>query len=179
MQGGDPPRAVALTPASDKPVKTRTKRTKAPETPLPADWTPNAAHREQAARLGVDLEREAGRYRDHAEAHGRRLVSWDAGFRTWLSRAAEFQGRGANGAPALERPRTYGQHPTGQWGESPGVPADLFSGPIEEGPKTAPKRPADSAVRHLATPDTLPARGGPQVRPGVHVRDTAEAGPKS
>ena len=131
MQGGEPPRAAALTPASDKPVKTRTKRTKAPETPLPADWAPNDAHREQAARLGVDIEREAGRYRDHAEAHGRRLVSWDAGFRTWLSRAAEFQGRGANGAPALERPRTYGQHPTGQWGESPGVPADLFTGPVE------------------------------------------------
>jgi hypothetical protein len=58
---------------------------------MPTDWAPTDAHRQQANDLGVDVNREAQRFRDHAEMHDRRLASWNAGFRTWLSKANGFK----------------------------------------------------------------------------------------
>lgn len=57
--------------------------------PIPDDWEPNDVHRAKLAKLppGVDLDHEAEQFRNHAQAHGRELVSWDAGFHQWLGRA--------------------------------------------------------------------------------------------
>jgi hypothetical protein len=63
-----------------------------PETPLPEDWTPTDAHREQARQLGIDVEREAVRFRAHAEANDRRQREWNAAFRLWLDRAPQMGG---------------------------------------------------------------------------------------
>lgn len=58
-----------------------------PQIPIPDDWQPNALHGEQARARGVDVHREAEAFRNHAESVDRRLSSWDAGFRTWLTKA--------------------------------------------------------------------------------------------
>ena len=71
---------------------------KAPAKRLPEDWAPTDAHRKKAAELGVDLEREADRFRLHAEANDRRAVRWDAAFSMWLSKATPpLPGMGARG----------------------------------------------------------------------------------
>lgn len=71
------------TPSSTKKVRERRK----PETPLPADWTPNETHVRIARERGVDGRREEAQFRDHAAANDRRQRDWDAAFRTWLRNA--------------------------------------------------------------------------------------------
>ena len=60
-------------------------------TKLPADWTPSESHRELAAAEQISLTLEADKFRDHANAKGRTLIDWNAGFRNWLRQAAEYQ----------------------------------------------------------------------------------------
>ena len=60
---------------------------------LPADWEPNAKHREIAIEEGVDVNLEAANFRDHALSKNRKLVNWDAGFRTWLRKVNKFNGK--------------------------------------------------------------------------------------
>jgi len=79
------PPTPAPTPAPITPAPSRSRRK--PEHPIPADWSPNGNHREQARAQGVDVEREASAFRDHALANDRRLRDWDAGFRMWLTKA--------------------------------------------------------------------------------------------
>lgn len=97
-------RTGGVSPPAEKPRKPR----REPETPLPADWKPSDAHRELAAELGVNLEREATSFRDHAETHARRAARWDAAFRLWLRKAQQF-------GPARPRdssdPPTYASNP--------------------------------------------------------------------
>lgn len=58
---------------------------------LPPTWNPNKSHTEQATTLGLDLEREAKNFRNHAAANGRTQVDWDASFRVWLDKATDFR----------------------------------------------------------------------------------------
>lgn len=55
--------------------------------PLPADWGPTEDHRTRSAEAGVDVEREAAKFRAHAEANGREAVVWNAAFTQWLLNA--------------------------------------------------------------------------------------------
>ena len=80
--GGEPD----ASPPAEKPRKQR----RTPETPLPADWQPNDAHRTLAAELGVSLEREATNFREHAAEHDRRAARWHAAFSRWLRKAEQF-----------------------------------------------------------------------------------------
>ena len=66
---------------------------------LPAGWEPNDLHRQLAKREGVDCDREAANFRDHAAANGRRQLDWDASFRTWLRKASDYGSKpaGRNG----------------------------------------------------------------------------------
>jgi hypothetical protein len=57
---------------------------------LPPDWQPTQQHISAAAERGLDVGREATKFRTHAEATGRKLESWNAGFSQWLIRAEEF-----------------------------------------------------------------------------------------
>jgi len=61
---------------------------------LPDSWAPNDAHRDMARKLSLNLEAEFESFKDHAEANGRVLKSWDAGFRYWLRKAQQFHGQG-------------------------------------------------------------------------------------
>lgn len=54
---------------------------------IPDDWAPTAEHRAYAKTHFLDVEREAETFRAHAEATGRKLERWDAGFRQWLLKA--------------------------------------------------------------------------------------------
>ena len=67
------------------PTRRRTRKTRIPDT-----WQPNAEHAETAHRLHLNIDSEAEDFRNHAQAQGRRLVDWDAGFRSWLKKSAEY-----------------------------------------------------------------------------------------
>lgn len=88
----EPSLELQASPPKSPPRKTRR--------PLSAAWEPDDAHHELARSEGVDVRREAAKFREHATATGRRLLDWDAGFRQWLLHSAEFARRGADPPPA-------------------------------------------------------------------------------
>jgi len=51
---------------------------------LPENWEPTEANKELARKEGLDVEREAMKFRLHAEASGRKQISWNAAFSQWL-----------------------------------------------------------------------------------------------
>lgn len=87
---------LSLAKERDKSLSRRSR--KRPDTPLPADWQPNESHSHAAAEAGVDRDREAAKFRDHALAADRRAADWNAAFRNWLRKAGEFATKPANGA---------------------------------------------------------------------------------
>lgn len=62
-------------------------------TQLPPSWTPNPEHLTRAQTSGLDIEREATKFRAHAEEKGRTAKSWNAAFTRWLINAAEYAKR--------------------------------------------------------------------------------------
>jgi hypothetical protein len=76
------------------PAPTRDPKPKR-KTILPVDWQPNESHANLSRELGVDLSLQVEALRDYEAAHRRTMADWDACFRTWLRKSAEFQkGRG-------------------------------------------------------------------------------------
>ncbi len=61
--------------------------------PLPADWTPTLEHEERAHEYGLDLNREAIKFRAHAEEKARLAKNWNAAFTRWLTNAREYADR--------------------------------------------------------------------------------------
>ena len=53
-------------------------------TQISPDWIPNKNHTAIAIECGVDLKREAERFRDWAEAKGQVFKQWDKAFSNWL-----------------------------------------------------------------------------------------------
>lgn len=68
-----------------QPARRRARKTRLPDT-----WKPTPEHEQTARRLHLDLESEVEDFRNHAQAQGRLLVNWDAGFRSWLKKSAEY-----------------------------------------------------------------------------------------
>ncbi|MDK8299991.1 MAG: hypothetical protein QP772_03715 [Actinomycetaceae bacterium UMB1218B] len=68
-----------------QPTKRRARKTRLPDT-----WKPTPEHEQTARRLHLDLDSEVEDFRNHAQAQGRLLVNWDAGFRSWLKKSAEY-----------------------------------------------------------------------------------------
>jgi uncharacterized protein YdaU (DUF1376 family) len=98
-------------PAGLNPVQQAPPLRKPPARQLPEDWQPNDGHRERAVAEGVDLWREAEKFRQQARATGRTLKNWDAGFTTWLMRAGEYtNGNGKHGGNGTEPRHTNGGH---------------------------------------------------------------------
>lgn len=64
-------------------------------TSIPEGWAPNADHRARALKAGIDVEREAERFRSYCVANGRTYKNWAAAFTTWLMRAEEYAGKDA------------------------------------------------------------------------------------
>ncbi len=75
--------------AAAKP-RARPRRPKAAQVALPSDWSPRSQEREKAVALGLDIERELVRFRNHHEAKGSRMADWNAALRTWLDNSAEW-----------------------------------------------------------------------------------------
>lgn len=121
--------SVKMPPQKENPL-TGGKRKK-----LPQAWKPNDQHRDLARSRGVNLEEEAARFRDHAEATGRIMKDWDAAFRMWIRKANDFQ-------------KTGQAHPDSQ---SAKVKA---AGPAAERPKSpAPRQGAPEANGNGPTPE--------------------------
>jgi hypothetical protein len=69
---------------------------------VPSDWDPKPEHRELAAELGVNLEFEAAKYKDHEFRTPK--SDPDATFRNWLRTAAAYGNtRPRNGARSVQR----------------------------------------------------------------------------
>jgi len=77
IQGSDPGR-----PSKREPQPRRWRR-------VPETWTPNDAHRALATELGVDIDHELPKFRDHEFRDPKSDA--DATFRTWLRTAAQYQ----------------------------------------------------------------------------------------
>lgn len=93
-------------PSGGSSVQKRSRRK--PEIEIPDTWRPNENHRQQAAKSGLDVQAEAGKFRNHAKSHDRRLADWDAGFRNWLTKASEYRPglRAVSGGNSQGDPRT-------------------------------------------------------------------------
>jgi hypothetical protein len=59
---------------------------------LPDDWEPSETHHKLAAKMeGIRVSVEVDKFRDYHKSKGSVRKDWDAGFRTWLRNAKEFQ----------------------------------------------------------------------------------------
>lgn len=89
---GDPAEPPRTEPPRTDGGSTSSPRPKSRKTTLPGGWAPTDQHRFLARAEGVDCEREAAKFRDHAIAKRSTYVDWDAAFRTWLRKAGEWAG---------------------------------------------------------------------------------------
>jgi len=69
---------------------------------LSEGWVPTEAHLALADKEGVNLEREAEKFRNHATGSGRRQIDWNAAFRNWI--LSEYADR----SPSNKRPKREG-----------------------------------------------------------------------
>lgn len=70
-----------------KPAKEKAKR----KHPLPDGFEPNDTCRKKASDLDVPLAMELEKFRDFHQSKGNKYVDWQAAFRNWLTKAAEFR----------------------------------------------------------------------------------------
>lgn len=71
---------------------------KKPATRLPEDFEPILTPAAQANWNALEHPvRELAKFKDHALANDRRAVDWQAAFRTWLSKAVDYQQEKRNG----------------------------------------------------------------------------------
>lgn len=82
---------VATTDEGTTSEGSTSKGRRSPSSRLPSDWQPNDTHRAYALEHRLNLDEEAAKFRDHAEANDRRQVSWDAAFRNWLRNARTYR----------------------------------------------------------------------------------------
>lgn len=102
----------ASTGASTREEKRREESKKPPVSPpsrkkratqIPDNFEPDDTCRKKAESLGITLEPELEKFANHAQAKGRTAKDWQAAFRNWLIKAAEFQAGGKNPEEALWR----------------------------------------------------------------------------
>ena len=110
VQDPAPPSPCAAT----TPVRA-SKGPRGSETPLRVDWEPDATACAVAAQVGLDVVQEVAGFRDHALAHDRRVVDWQAAFRSWLRKGAELRrsrqpaASGRTGRLEPHAPDVYGE----------------------------------------------------------------------
>jgi hypothetical protein len=69
----------------DKPAPKRAKKTQ-----LPEDFTPCETAIQTLKAAGLSVQGELAKFRDHAKANARTQADWQAAFRTWASKAVEW-----------------------------------------------------------------------------------------
>lgn len=60
-----------------------------PKTVLPRGFSATTRHKALAIERGLDIGEELAAFREHAKAHGRSVVDWDAAFNVWLLASAK------------------------------------------------------------------------------------------
>lgn len=78
---------------SDAPRKRGRNEPKAPKVPLDPAWVPREHEHELAKSLGLDLEDQAIRFRNHHTANASRFADWNAAFNNWLRKATDYAPR--------------------------------------------------------------------------------------
>lgn len=94
----------SLSSASPEPAK---QKRASPKTGVQADFYPNEAGIEAAESVGLDVKVEVRKFIDHHEGKGSLMASWQAAWRTWVGKAAEFRAaRGGKPTPtaAADKP---------------------------------------------------------------------------
>ncbi|MEV8029220.1 hypothetical protein [Cellulosimicrobium funkei] len=106
-----PQESPGVSPASpSRPDPTRPQKTPSSVEPaprntrLPATWAPTDEHRQRALETGLNLEREAEKFRLHAEENDRHAKSWNAAFTRWLINSASYaqRDRGTSRRPTTD-----------------------------------------------------------------------------
>lgn len=87
----------------DKTSIAKRKPEKAPTT-LPEDWEPTSSHKQLAEDYRLDLDLEVVKFKGHAEGSGRKQVSWNGAFATWLGNAVSYR-KDRVGEHAAPKPR--------------------------------------------------------------------------
>lgn len=92
-------------PSRTRPVASNEATSRgARETKIPTDWEPTPEHRTRAAEDSLDADREAIKFRAHADEKGRTAKNWNAAFTRWLINAAEYAQRDtARGTRSTDR----------------------------------------------------------------------------
>lgn len=83
---------------------------------IPDDWQPTDEGRELATSLGIDPDAEAEKFRDHWQAKSGKdaaKLDWDATWRNWVKRAAEFKPKPRAGDRGQSQPS--GLLPSTDW----------------------------------------------------------------
>ncbi len=94
-----PPPDPDLDPAQDRDLgrdRADKRRSKPRKSSIDASWSPRQEERDLARSLGVDLEDQATRFRNHFIANGETKLDWHRTFNNWLRRARDFAPRNTN-----------------------------------------------------------------------------------
>jgi len=101
------PESLLLNPESlledVPPVPAAPARAPKRATVLPAEFEPNDTAHTLAASLALDVTAELAKFRDYYAMTGKTGKDWQAGFRNWLTKAAEFRRPPARGSPMNAR----------------------------------------------------------------------------
>ena len=112
----------ASAPVADAPAPKKKSRKK-PALPLPEGWTPSERTVQAMAEEcpTVDQEKELLAFRDHWWSKDERRASWDATYRNWIRRSAEWSSNKQSrsnvnsladwGAPSTQQQQPSGQNP--------------------------------------------------------------------
>lgn len=95
--------STSLSNESDRGARSSRRK---PESTLPDGWQPNDNARAFAIENGLDLEHEVAQFTNHAIANDRRLRDWDAGFRTWLGKSAQWSKQNRRQTPTERAQQT-------------------------------------------------------------------------
>jgi len=99
-----------------KPAKKEKAKAKAKDSLLPPEWQPSPEHKAFAGKHQLNLELEALGFRGHYE--GKRVLSWNGRFTTWLTNQAKWsRERGGSRRTGPKQPNSGYQSRTAAEGE--------------------------------------------------------------
>ena len=85
---------------ADIKTTTKTKTTTTRETVIPENFEPNETAVTLANETGVSIAAELPAFTDHHTANGSTFKDWQAAFRTWIRKSAQFAKRDQRGRPS-------------------------------------------------------------------------------
>jgi hypothetical protein len=98
-ESGKSPTSPSLVLTPEPPLKKPRKQAKRD---MPEDWQPTARQRETCRQVGLDLEDQVRRFKNHHAARGNQFASWERAFDTWLDNAPRFANVARAGPQARE-----------------------------------------------------------------------------